>query len=262
MGLLPHDCHKQPFATTRAGNEPINRLVEALKQRTRDVPFGLDALYGQHLGSQFLHEVADVLFVLLRIKGTGTIYYQATFLQALPGVTDYFTLQSPTLLHVLRAPLADGGRILAEHAFARTGNVAEDEGKPHPALDEVAGVEVGDAVVLVAPLADVFGQYLTAFAVRLVASEQPLLGQHRAQQCRFAAGGSAKVEGSGGLSAEGGVLSVGERPPEKHRCGFLYVVAACMQQGVHGELGATAEVVTVRTPGHRFTICYTPFALL
>ena len=73
-----------------------------------------------------LQEIADVLLVLLGVKGAGAVYQQTARVQTRPCVVDNLTLQLPTLLYVLFAPLADGRFVFAEHTFARAGHVAED----------------------------------------------------------------------------------------------------------------------------------------
>ena len=103
-------------------------------------------------------------------------------------------MQAPTFLHVLETPLADGGGILAEHAFAGTGDVAEDEVECHLRLAEVKGIVVGDDAVGPVPLSDVLQKDLGTGGDRLVAHKDTTLGQDGAHGGRLAAGGSAEVE--------------------------------------------------------------------
>ena len=165
-------------------------------------------------------------------------------------------MQAPTLLHVLETPLADGGGILAEHAFAGAGNVAEDEVECHLRLAEVTGIVVGNDAVWPTPLGDVLQKDLGPCRYRLVAHEDAALGQDGAHGGGLTAGGSAEVEDVLG-SEECGVRSEITQFPEdvgdKQGGSFLDVVAAGMEEGVEGELGTTREVVAFGTPGDSFS---------
>ena len=94
----------------------------------------------------------------------------------MPGVAHYLALQLPAFLHVLRAPFLDGGLVLAEHAFARAGHIAEDKVEMHFRLAIVLWVEVGDEMMLIAPLLHVLQQDAGTIADGLVAIEHAVLG--------------------------------------------------------------------------------------
>ena len=71
--FFPHHRHEQSLAPCESRDETVDGGVEAFEQRSRDVPFGL---CGNHdgLGIVCVYYPTDVLFVLLYIKSTGTIY--------------------------------------------------------------------------------------------------------------------------------------------------------------------------------------------
>ena len=115
-------------------------------------------------------------------------------MKTLPGLGDNLTLQAPAFLHILPTPLADGLRILAEHAFAGAGHVAEDDIELQLRLSEIAGIAVGDGAALVPPLGDVLQQYLGSGGVRLVAYDGTPLRQCGYGCRRLAARSSAEVK--------------------------------------------------------------------
>ena len=187
------NAHEESLATGDARDETIDGGIEAGEERTRDVPGGLCG-DGDGLGIVSVEDPAHVLFVLFYIKGTRTIYKDATGIQTLPGIGDNLPLQAPTFLYVLETPLADGGGILAEHAFAGAGDIAEDEVERHLRLAEVTGVVVGDDAVGPAPFGDVLQEDLGTGGDGLVAHEDTALGQDGTHGGGLAAGGSAEVE--------------------------------------------------------------------
>ena len=95
---------------------------------------------------------------------------------------------------MLRAPLADGLWILAEHALARTGDIAEDEVEAELGATEVARVVIRDEMVGIAPLGDIFQQDIGTLAHWFVGDEDAVVRQEGAQKRRLAARGSAEVE--------------------------------------------------------------------
>jgi hypothetical protein len=48
---------------------------------------------------------------------------------------------------------------------------------------------------------------------------------------------------------------------KKHGGCFLHVVAACMEQRVHGEVGTALQVIAVTAPGHRLPIHHAEVSL-
>ena len=64
----------------------IDRMV--IFQRAGDLPFVLYGGDGQCFGSQFFRYMMDVLFILLRVVGTGAIDQQTAGFQRVPDVVD------------------------------------------------------------------------------------------------------------------------------------------------------------------------------
>ena len=144
------------------------------------MPLGL-GLDGKHLGIELGEYPADVFLVLLGVKGARAIDQDAAVVEAGPRIADNLALQLPAFLYVLRAPFADGGRVLAEHAFARAGHVAENQVELHLGLSVITGVGVGDDVILVAPLRHVLQQDAGPLLHGFVAIEHTILGQGRTE---------------------------------------------------------------------------------
>ena len=148
----------------------------------------------EYLGIEGVAYPAHIFLVLFRIKGTRTIYEQTTRLETCPGIVYNLALQAPALLHILQAPFADGGWILAEHALARAGYIAENHVVLRFRLAEILRVTVGDDAIRPAPFRDVLQQYLGAIGNRLVAYEDAVSRQHTPHRSGFPARGSAEVE--------------------------------------------------------------------
>ena len=176
-GSFPQHAHEESLAASDAGDEAVDGFVETVQQGTRDVPFGFD-VNGYHLHVVvLLQEIADVLLVLLGVKGAGAVYQQTARVQTRPGVVDNLALQLPALLYVLFAPLTDGCFVLAEHTLARAGHIAENEVEHQLCSTVVLGVVVGDDMVFVAPLRHILQQDVGTIADGLVAVEHAVLGQ-------------------------------------------------------------------------------------
>ena len=176
-------------------------------------------------------------------------------------------MQAPTFLYVLETPLADGGGILAEHAFAGAGDVAEDEVELCFGLAEVTGVVVSDDAVGPAPFGDVLQKDLGTGRDGLVAHEDAAIGQDCAHGGGLAAGGGAEVEGgycvtegrffcdiARDVTKEPSLCYTSEDVGDEHGGGFLNVVAAGMEEGIEGELGTAGEVEALGTPGDFFKL--------
>ena len=57
-----------------------------------------------------------------------------------------------------------------------------------------------------------------------------------------------------GLMADVCVMHLPQHLVKKHRCGFLYVVATGMEQGVEREVGTLLQIVAVATPGYGLAV--------
>ena len=95
-------------------------------QRAGDLPFVLYGGDGQCFGSQFFRYMMDVLFILLRVVGTGAIDQQTAGFQRVPDVVDDAAPASGTERDVRDAPFACTVGIFAKHTFAGTGHVGND----------------------------------------------------------------------------------------------------------------------------------------
>ena len=182
------------------------------------------------------------------IKCTRTIYEESARSKTLPGIGYNFALQSPALLHILLTPLADGGRILAEHAFARTGHVTQNEVERELGLAEITRIVVGHHAVGIAPLGDVLQQDLCTITDGLIAHQRAVVGQYAEQSGRFSTRSSTEIQsslGSGGIDTP-------DDMGDEHRCGLLYVITAGMEEWIEGELRAPGEIIAFFTPGDSF----------
>ena len=149
-----HHTYEESFAPRNARNEAIHGSLKVRKQRTRDVPWGIGGNV-EGFSVVCVHDPTHVLLVFLRIKGTRTIYHDATRIQTLPGISHNFPLQTPAFLYILNTPLADGSKIFTEHTLARARHIAEDEVELCLGLLEIMRIIVGDDAVRSAPLGDV-----------------------------------------------------------------------------------------------------------
>ena len=191
--LFAQRANKQPFSLCDAGDKPIDGGIKAGKQRTSDVPRGF---CGDVEGFcvKLLYDPTHVLLVLLGVKGTRTVDHDAAGIQTFPGVADNLPLQTPTFLDILQTPFADGGRILAEHPFARARYVAENQVELRLRLLKVARVIVGDDAIRCSPFRDILQQNLRPRGDGFVAYQYTVLRQYAAHGRRFSAGSSAEVE--------------------------------------------------------------------
>ena len=131
------------------------------------MPVGL-CLYGQHFGTELLLHPLDVLLVLLGVKGAGAVDHESAFAQAMPCIADDVALQLPALLNIRRTPFANGGLVLTEHAFARTGHIAEHHIEQQLRLAIVARIVISDDTARPVPLCNVLSKDARPLRVRFV----------------------------------------------------------------------------------------------
>ena len=118
---------EETFALGLVREKTIDRMV--IFQRAGDLPFVLYGGDGQCFGSQFFRYMMDVLFILLRVVGTGAIDQQTAGFQRVPDVVDDAAPASGTERDVRDAPFACTVGIFAKHTFAGTGHVGDDHVK-------------------------------------------------------------------------------------------------------------------------------------
>ena len=155
VAAFSQHAHEKSFAARKARHESVDRRIEALKQRSGDVPCCL-CLHTDWLCAERLHEEADVLLVLLGVERAGGVNEQTAGQQTFPCFADNVALQSPALFHVLETPFVNGLRVLAEHSLAGTGHVAEHHVEHFARAAVVFGVVAGDNTVRMSPFHDVF----------------------------------------------------------------------------------------------------------
>ena len=171
------------------------------------------------------------------VEGAGAINHDASSLQGGPDGVEYLALQCYACAHFLWRPVAYGTFVLAEHAFARTGHVGQNEVKLVGEPSEVGRCVARHAHVRRSPFGDVLAQYSCPSPIDLVAHQLASFGQY-AQHCRaFASRRCAKVKGSYRLFDQRS-QHVGH---ELRRC-FLHVVASRMQQRVEGEVRPLVQI--------------------
>ena len=171
IAMLSQDGHEEAFALCAVRKEVT----------TTDAPFGLVA-QRQDVGSQFVGNPLHIVFILKVIEGAGGVDEQPAFAQGWPNVADDLPLTLGTHGHVPQAPLPYAVGILAEHAFAGTGRVAQDKVEHRAKGLEVRRKIAGDNGVGTAPLDDVLPQDVGTLTDGFVGDERGIAGQVVQQQ--------------------------------------------------------------------------------
>ena len=97
-----------------------------------------------------------IILVFLLIEGAGRIDENSAGFQSRPDIHQNLTLPLGTHAHILYAPLRAGSRVLAKHAFARTGSIHQHAVKEVATpFAEVLRRIVGHYCISITPLLDI-----------------------------------------------------------------------------------------------------------
>lgn len=214
-------------------------------QRAGDLPFVLYGGDGQCFGSQFFRYMMDVLFILLRVVGTGAIDQQTAGFQRVPDVVDDAAPASGTERDVRDAPFACTVGIFAKHTFAGTGHVGDDHVKEMRKAADLFRIVVRHDAIRISPLGDIFRQDMTPATDHLIADQQAPFRQTSRQVSRFASRSGAEVEAS-----DRRFHVAADHLFEKHGRRFLHVVGAGMEERVEGKRKPFRQVITCIAPRH------------
>ena len=199
-GKFPPRPLRRRIAPLREGRR-VPRFPLRLYKPRRVVPFAAH-LMGQEQPLRLLYKFGmagkkhrDLLFVLAGLERAGGIDERPAARKQPRGVVQNGALPCGAVRHVLRAPLPDGDRILAEHALARTGSIDED-------LIEIRGQRGGKrcrvcvdrgAVCHAQPL-DVLRKDARAVIDVFVCYEHPLPAHGCGELRRLSSGRGAQIE--------------------------------------------------------------------
>ena len=114
--VFAEDGTEEAFALDAMGEEMATG-EGVVNQVAYYIPFGQRVAW-QDVGSEFLTDPTDVLFVLEGVVGTGAVDHQSTWTETGPDSLYDVTLPLGTHLDILQGPIADGSFVLTEHAFA------------------------------------------------------------------------------------------------------------------------------------------------
>ena len=123
----------------------------------------------------------DILFILLRVVGTGAIDQQTTGLQCVPDIVDDAASASGTEFDVRDTPFACTIGIFAEHTFAGTGHVGDDHIKEMRKAADLFRIIVCHAAIRISPLGNIFRKYMTPATDHFIADQQAPFRQARRQ---------------------------------------------------------------------------------
>ena len=202
---------------------------------------------GNQLSTEFFAGKNHHVFVLLAVESAGAVDEKAPRTERRPHVAENFALPFGTMRHGFGRPLGSRLEIFAKHALARAGNVGGDEIETLGQATEIRRIGVGHDGVGVSPLNEVFGENVGARFHRFVGHEECVVGQERAPERAFAAGGGAEIEGTLGR-AVGKRGTIGRR--HEHRRGFLHIISAGMPTRIEGEGGSRRKVAPFFAPRH------------
>ena len=174
-------------------------------------------------------------------------------------ILQYLTLTQPALLHIVQTPVTDCLLILAEHPFARTGNIGNEYIKLFVESSEVRWTVlcdhradgIGSFGHTSSPLGHILGQYEGSFGHHLIAHKHRPLGQKTSQKGGFATRSGTEVKsGKGQLPFCSCRRKIAAKQiGNVHRRGFLHIIGSCMQQRITGESGPPGKIPGIRAPG-------------
>ena len=181
---LDNPCHIESFASVQARQEVAFR---------------------EQLAAQFAANPSGVVFVLVAIEGAGAVDEQSAGLEYVPSVGKDVPLPLLAVRHIRQAPLLPCPFVLAEHAFAGTGHIGQEDVRLSCQGPELCRVVLGDDAPRCLgrlsghPLLHVLRQDLCPLCYRFVADEERAFGQEALQERALAARGSTEVDGKKGL---------------------------------------------------------------
>ena len=117
-----------------------------------------------------------IIFILFRIVSTGAVNKQSARFQCVPYVVDDTALTGGTKVDVCHAPFAGTVGVLAEHSFAGTGDIGNNNIKQMSKAPDIFGIVVRDDIVRISPFGDIFSQDITAGTDHFVADQQTAFG--------------------------------------------------------------------------------------
>ena len=120
------------------------------------------------LRTEFIPYPTDVFFIFLCVISTSAIYQYAARFQTRPDIRNNPPLPLPTDFHILRAPLAYGNRVFAEHTLTGTGHVRQYHVEEIFQRCKVRRVAIGNHHIGMPPLGQILGKYLRAVADNLI----------------------------------------------------------------------------------------------
>ena len=155
----------------------------------------------------------------------------------------------PTDVHILQAPFVYSHLILAEHPLARARHVGENDIEEMSQLGEVGRIIVGHYHLRMPPLDEVLGQDLRAVTHHFIRHQQAAFRQSASAQSRFPSRCGTEVEHHHRL-----MHIFTEHPFDKHRRGFLHVIASGMEKGVERERRSALQVYARCSPRNRLAL--------
>lgn len=165
--LFTKHRHKKALTARCTRDETIHRLIPPRKQTFRNLPLRADG-YCQKFRAQFLGNPADIFFIFVRIKGTGAVNQQAAVFEARPNITQNLPLPLCTKIYILRAPLADSGRVPTEKALSRTRHVRQNNIKQQIRFGKIFWRIMRNQHTRVALFENIFQENIGAAAVNFV----------------------------------------------------------------------------------------------
>ena len=190
---LPENCQKEALSLRLMRQETINGKGFFLQQVTRYIPLFRN-IERKHLCTEFIPYPTDVFFVFLCVISTSAIYQYAARFQTRPDIRNNPPLPLPADFHILRAPLAYGNRVFAEHTLTGAGHVRQYHVEEIFQRCKVRRVAIGNHHIGMPPLGQILGKYLRAVADNIIGYQQTIVGKEASDMRRLTARSGAKVE--------------------------------------------------------------------
>ena len=225
--------------------ETINRKGFSLQQITRYIPLFRN-IERKHLCTEFIPYPTDVFFVFLCVISTSAIYQYAARFQTRPDIRYDSPLPLLADFHILRAPLAYGNRVFAEHTLTGAGHVRQYHVEEIFQRCKVRRVAIGNHHIGMPPLGQILGKYLRAVADNLIGYQQTIVGKNASDMRRLTARSGAKVEHHYRFLTHILLQSLFN----KHGRSFLHIITARMEQRIESKCRAFFQVKTGSTPGN------------
>lgn len=177
MPGFPENCQKEAFSLGFMRQETINRKGFSLQQITRYIPLFRN-IERKHLCTESIPYPTDVFFVFLCVISTSAIYQYAARFQTRPDIRYDSPLPLLADFHILRAPLAYGNRVFAEHTLTGAGHVRQYHVEEIFQRCKVRRVAIGNHHIGMPPLGQILGKYLRAVADNLIGYQQTIVGKN------------------------------------------------------------------------------------